>query len=203
MLKANRNVEERRFSAASTVTEHAGFSVCVRTSMCVITVERSATAPPRRGAATRAQRFNAGISVGKESVPEGRLKFSRKLFRLGGRTFYPKTLAAIILLALASPFLTQAQKPATVTADLPAGAMQAKATTACLECHEARIILQQRLTKPAWTKEVDKMTKWGAVVDPADRDALIDYLSANFSPEKPAYDPPRTSDNAGSGKSSK
>jgi len=72
--------------------------------------------------------------------------------------------------------------------------MQAKATTACLECHEARIILQQRLSKAAWTKEVDKMTKWGAVVDPADRDALIDYLSTNFSPDKPAYEPQRTAD---------
>jgi hypothetical protein len=71
--------------------------------------------------------------------------------------------------------------------------MQSKATTTCLECHEARIILQQRLTKPAWTKEVDKMTKWGAVVDPADRDALIDYLSSNFGPEKPQYEAPRTS----------
>jgi hypothetical protein len=112
--------------------------------------------------------------------------------------------AAIALLALtaASPFWAEAQKPApaSVAADLPAGPMQAKATTACLECHEARIILQQRLTKPMWTKEVDKMTKWGAVVDPADRDALIDYLSANFSPDKPAYAPQRTS---GSGKSSK
>jgi hypothetical protein len=78
--------------------------------------------------------------------------------------------------------------------------MQAKATTACLECHEARIILQQRLSKAAWSKEVDKMMKWGAVVDPADRDALIDYLSANFSPDRPAYEPQRTS---ASGKTSK
>jgi hypothetical protein len=102
---------------------------------------------------------------------------------------------ALFVIIAASPFPAQAQKSAgtTVTADLPAGAMQAKATTACLECHEARIILQQRLSKPAWTKEVDKMTKWGAVVDPADRDALIDYLSTNFSPDKPAYEPPRTS----------
>jgi hypothetical protein len=68
--------------------------------------------------------------------------------------------------------------------DLPAGQMQAKARTACLECHEARIILQQRLSKPTWTKEVDKMIKWGAVVDPKDRDALIDYLSTNFPPDK-------------------
>jgi hypothetical protein len=104
-------------------------------------------------------------------------------------------LIAVTLLALASPFSAQAQKPAgaNVTADLPAGPMQTKATTACLECHEARIILQQRLSKAAWTKEVDKMVKWGAVVDPADRDALIDYLSSNFSPDKPAYEPPRTS----------
>ena len=106
---------------------------------------------------------------------------------------------AIVLLALAS-ISAQAQKPATPTADLPPGPMQAKATTACLECHEARIILQQRLTKGAWTKEVDKMIKWGAVVDAADRDALIDYLSTNFSPDKPPYDPPRT---AASGKTSK
>ena len=109
--------------------------------------------------------------------------------------------AGIALLAFA--FVSaQGQKPTTAnpTADLPPGPMQAKATTACLECHEARIILQQRLTKPAWTKEVDKMTKWGAVVDPADRETLIDYLSANFSPDKPSYEPQRTSDKSNSGK---
>jgi hypothetical protein len=101
---------------------------------------------------------------------------------------------ALLVLAFVSPVLAQAQKPAgaSVNAALPAGPMQMKATTACLECHEARIILQQRLSKAAWTKEVDKMTKWGAVVDPTDRDALIDYLSTNFSPDKPAYEPPRT-----------
>jgi len=100
------------------------------------------------------------------------------------------TLAAILI---ASPFLA-AQKVSipNVTADLPPGPMQAKATTVCMECHEARIILQQRLSKAAWTKEVDKMIKWGAVVDSADRDALIDYLSTNFSPDKPAYEPQRT-----------
>ena len=85
---------------------------------------------------------------------------------------------------------------------LPAGAAQAKVTTACTECHESRIILQQRLSKAAWTKEVDKMTKWGAVVDPADRDALIDYLSTNFSPDKPAYEPPKTANKNASGKTS-
>jgi hypothetical protein len=106
-----------------------------------------------------------------------------------------KVFPIVLMLALLS-FATalRAQKGGSpnVTADLPPGPMQLKATTSCTECHEARIILQQRLSKPAWTKEVDKMTKWGAVVDPADRDALIDYLSSNFSPDKPPYEPPRT-----------
>src|ERR1700747_536716 len=102
-----------------------------------------------------------------------------------------KTFAVFALLALMAPALPR--KSASVTADLPAGPMQGKATTACLECHEARIILQQRLSKAAWTQEVDKMTKWGGVVDPADRDALIDYLSPTFSPDRPAYEPQRTS----------
>jgi hypothetical protein len=75
---------------------------------------------------------------------------------------------------------------------LPAGPAKEKAEAACLTCHEARIIVQQRLSKPAWTKEVDKMMRWGAEVDPKDRDALIDYFSANFGPDQPAYAAPRT-----------
>jgi hypothetical protein len=101
---------------------------------------------------------------------------------------------AILAVATTSPFSALSEKPvaAKVTEDLPPGPMQAKATTACMECHEARIILQQRLSQPAWTKEVDKMIKWGAVVDPNDRNALIDYLTTNFSPDQPPYVPPRT-----------
>jgi mono/diheme cytochrome c family protein len=99
---------------------------------------------------------------------------------------------SMLTLILTTSVLAQKATPSSPNAELPPGPMQAKATTACLECHEARIILQQRLSKAAWTKEVDKMTKWGAVVDPADRDALIEYLSTNFSPDKPAYEPSRT-----------
>ncbi len=102
-------------------------------------------------------------------------------------------MAIVIAASILTPSArAQKSNPPKPTADLPPGVMQVKATTACTECHEARIILQQRLSKPAWTKEVDKMTKWGAVVDPADRDALIEYLSTNFSPDKPPYEPPRS-----------
>jgi len=81
--------------------------------------------------------------------------------------------------------------------ELPAGPMQAKATTACTECHETRIILQQRLSRAAWTKEVDKMVKWGAVVDPQDRDALIDYFSSNFGVDQKEYVPDRSAGTRG------
>ena len=107
---------------------------------------------------------------------------------------------ALTFAAAALPILIPAETTATLNEGLPAGAMQQKAATACLECHEARIILQQRLSKAAWTKEVDKMTKWGAVVDAADHDALIDYLSQNFSPDKPPYVPPRSVREKTSGK---
>jgi hypothetical protein len=93
---------------------------------------------------------------------------------------------AVPLLALGSLPLLRAQSP-----ELPAGPMQAELTTACTECHESRIISQQRLSKAAWTKEVDKMSKWGAVVDPADRDSFIEYLSVNFPPDKAPEQMPR------------
>src|SRR6202140_357569 len=113
-----------------------------------------------------------------------------------GAGWFSMMLFALVMTGVATlPLIAIAQQPARakVTEDLPAGAIQAKATTSCLECHEARIILQQRLSKAAWTKEVDKMIKWGAVVDASDRDALIDYLSTAFSADQPPYDPPRTS----------
>jgi len=107
-----------------------------------------------------------------------------------------KTLAiavsSILLAAFFLPALAQKPAPPQFTAELPAGPIEGKATRACTECHEARIILQQRLSKTAWAKEVDKMTKWGAVVGPDDRDALIDYLSTNFSPDQPPYVPPHS-----------
>ena len=36
------------------------------------------------------------------------------------------------------------------------------------------------------------MVKWGALVDPADRDSFVDYLSVNFPADKPAEPAVRT-----------
>ena len=100
-----------------------------------------------------------------------------------------RSLPAIALLSLSllAPGYLRAQDDT-----LPQGTMQSKARAACTLCHDARIIVQQRLTKEVWTKEVDKMVKWGALLNASDRDAMIDYLSTNFPPEKPAYLAPRS-----------
>ncbi len=105
----------------------------------------------------------------------------------------------LVLIAMAIAAFAQSSSPK-LTENFPAGPMQAKATTACTECHEARIIVQQRLSKAVWAKEVDKMIKWGAVVDAADHDALVEYFSVHFGPDQPAYEAPRTALEKGPGK---
>lgn len=102
----------------------------------------------------------------------------------------PRLVAACLMLFVGVGIFLRAQS--VPVPSLPAGPMQQKATTACTECHDAEIVLQQRLSKAAWTKEVDKMMKWGAVVEAKDRDPLIDYLSANFGVDQPPYQPPRS-----------
>jgi hypothetical protein len=92
-----------------------------------------------------------------------------------------------LLLSLTCVAVSRAQ-----SADLPPGPLLAKMKTACLECHDSGIIVQQRLGKAAWTKEVDKMIKWGALVDPGGRDAFIEYLSENFPADKEPYVAPTT-----------
>lgn len=102
-----------------------------------------------------------------------------------------KLNASILAVALIST-LSIAEAATSPNEQLPSGPMQEKAGAACLSCHEARIIVQQRLSKAAWTREMDKMVSWGAEVDLQDRDALIDYFSANFGPDQPAYVAPKT-----------
>jgi len=53
---------------------------------------------------------------------------------------------------------------------------------ACLGCHDEHMMLQQRLTRAQWEREVAKMTGWGAVVKPADQNGVLDYLSSRFKP---------------------
>lgn len=66
--------------------------------------------------------------------------------------------------------------------DLPNGAGREVVSTRCLSCHQTDLITQQRLSRAAWVRSVDKMVRWGAVVEATERDPLLDYLAAHFAP---------------------
>ena len=54
----------------------------------------------------------------------------------------------------------------------------------CTICHSSDLITQQQLDRSMWTKEVDKMIKWGAPVKPEEQKFLLDYLSAYYGPQR-------------------
>jgi len=65
---------------------------------------------------------------------------------------------------------------------LPPGPVKPKVEASCYACHSADILVQQRLTEKQWTAAVEKMIRWGAVVDEKDKAAVIAYLSKHFGP---------------------
>ncbi|MDP2391249.1 MAG: hypothetical protein Q8N52_13040 [Acidobacteriota bacterium] len=68
---------------------------------------------------------------------------------------------------------------------LPAGPGTDVLKQRCVSCHDSDLITSQKLSLTGWTRSVDKMVRWGAVITPAERDVLQPYLAANFGP-KPA-----------------
>jgi cytochrome c5 len=50
----------------------------------------------------------------------------------------------------------------------------------CLNCHESDLIVSQRLSKAGWTRELDKMIRWGAIVKDSDKEPMIEYLTRHF-----------------------
>ena len=84
-----------------------------------------------------------------------------------------------------------APRPAVSHADTKVGlpseasAKEGEATfkRACLTCHDADIVEQQKLSKTGWTRSVEKMMRWGATVPEADKQPLVDYLFSRFPPK--------------------
>jgi DMSO/TMAO reductase YedYZ molybdopterin-dependent catalytic subunit len=54
----------------------------------------------------------------------------------------------------------------------------------CMSCHGMDVVVQQRLTRDQWDREITKMTNWGAQVKAEDRATFLDYLEKNFGPRK-------------------
>jgi mono/diheme cytochrome c family protein len=69
---------------------------------------------------------------------------------------------------------------------LPAGAGADVIKARCVSCHDTDLITSQRLAPAGWTRELDKMARWGATLSPEQRDVLQAYLAAHFGPRAPA-----------------
>lgn len=74
-------------------------------------------------------------------------------------------------------------------AEMPPGPGKSTADSACMTCHSADMIAQQRLTEKQWAAEVTKMAGWGADVPAAGKDELVAYLVKNFGTDTPKYEP--------------
>lgn len=82
--------------------------------------------------------------------------------------------ALVMLCALTSGIAAQ---------ELPAGPGRDVIAKRCVTCHESDIIAQQRLSRAGWGRSVDKMVRWGAMIEPDERDQILDYLAAHFTPK--------------------
>ena len=139
--------------------------------------------PPQNGADIMAT--SCTVCHGPSLIAQQRLDrngWTRELDKMlswGARV--PEDQKATLLDYLALTF--RPSRPAGNTArSLPDGAAAEVVRTACLSCHDGRILVQRRRTREDWTRTLDRMIEWGAPV-PVDRTAeLIDYLTAHFSP---------------------
>jgi len=62
------------------------------------------------------------------------------------------------------------------------GSTAALLETKCQICHDLQLIEAQRLDVSGWSREVDKMSNWGARVAASEKDLLVDYLAKRFAP---------------------
>jgi mono/diheme cytochrome c family protein len=94
------------------------------------------------------------------------------------------------ILAIAGLFVTAASAADQATLDRG----QKEEARSCLPCHSLRIIHSQRLSRGTWNRELDKMIGWGAKI--GDREALLEYLVANFGDDKTPPPPVMSQDGA-------
>lgn len=89
---------------------------------------------------------------------------------------------ALCVTALCVAVRVEAQSPRALPADAGSDVVSAK----CLGCHEADLIVQQRLGRPGWVRELDKMERWGAVLTASEKTTAADYLAKHFPPVRSA-----------------
>ncbi|MBK6795762.1 MAG: hypothetical protein IPG76_02920 [Acidobacteria bacterium] len=100
--------------------------------------------------------------------------------------FTNKFKILLVMAALAIPVLIAGHGDASarMIQDLPEGEGVRTVRMRCIGCHEADLIISQRLSREGWVKEVDKMIRWGAIVGDDEKPVIVNYLAAHFGPKK-------------------
>lgn len=102
-----------------------------------------------------------------------------------------RVIVVVLSLLCAAGLGAAQQAPVAMPAsELPAGDGANVLKARCLSCHGADLITSQRLTEAGWSRELDKMVRWGASVSDAERTSVVPYLARHFGPRPVgAHDP--------------
>ncbi len=144
----------------------AGPGADVLKSKCVICHESDIITSQKLSLGGWTNSINKMVRWGSQITPEEREVLQPYL----AMHFAPKPAASHAVSATGLPAVASAE----------AGAATYK--RACLVCHDADIITQQKLTRTAWTRSVEKMMRWGASVTEGDKESLVNYLATQYPP---------------------
>ncbi len=103
---------------------------------------------------------------------------------MSGHKTNPIKLAFALTAMIFAAGVSLGGKAGAAQQDLPDGKGAEVARDKCISCHEADLIVSQRLSRQGWVREVEKMVRWGAVVNDSEKELLVDYFVANFGPRK-------------------
>ena len=101
-------------------------------------------------------------------------------------------IAALTVAAKRPTFNTKLPRLGVKFQSLPAGKGKSQIAASCYPCHASDILVQQRLTEKQWNAELDKMIRWGSIVNESDRPIILAYLTKNFGVDNHRFVPIRT-----------
>ena len=96
-----------------------------------------------------------------------------------------RALALLGLTTAAFAAAPNAPDPASVSLEvLPAGRDRNLVIRACAVCHPIELVVAKKRTDEDWERQMARMVGFGAKVDDAEQDRILDYLEGWFSSER-------------------
>ena len=100
-------------------------------------------------------------------------------------------LALALIACVAALAYAATSKPTVVySSKLPEAPERPIAERACLLCHGAQLINQQKKDEAGWDKTLTQMKAWGAPIKPEEQAALKAYFARKLGPSGAAKGPP-------------